>query len=155
MIDFVDLGIQELKMVLNWRNSSFVRKCMYSQGKISLEDHMEFIHGLQFSKEKQHMVVKKEGKYIGVVNFTNINRENKSSYLGLYANPFKRTAGVGKTLQETCLKYIFELLNLKKIKLEVFSDNIRAITLYERFDFKKTEVKSIDKKSVICMELVR
>jgi len=101
------------------------------------------------------MVVKKEGKYIGVVNFTNINREKKSSYLGLYANPFKRTHGVGKILQETCLKYIFEILNLKKIKLEVFSDNIRAITLYERFNFKKLKVKCIDKKSVICMELVR
>jgi len=51
LIDFVDLSIQELKMILNWRNDSFVRKYIYSQGEISLEDHMKFAHSLQFTKE--------------------------------------------------------------------------------------------------------
>jgi len=57
-------------------------------------------------------------------------------------------------LEEVCIKYVFDLLRLNKLKLEVFSDNLRAINLYEKYNFKEVGVKSINDKKVICMELI-
>ena len=99
------------------------------------------------------MIVKKDNNYLGIVDFTGIDFEKKSSDFGLYANPFEKILGVGKILEAVCLKYVFDLLKFKKIKLEVFSNNVKAIDLYKKFNFRKTGVKNINNKIVICMEL--
>jgi UDP-4-amino-4,6-dideoxy-N-acetyl-beta-L-altrosamine N-acetyltransferase len=156
LIDFVDLTLKEKLMVLNWRNSDEIKKWMYSQDVITIEGHISFIDGLRFSKERQYLLVKKENKYVGVVNFTSIDFfDTKQSYFGLYANPFEKMAGVGRVLEEVCIKYVFDLLRLNKLKLEVFSDNLRAINLYEKYNFKEVGMKNINDKKVICMELVK
>jgi len=71
----------------------------------------------------------------------------------LYANPFEKISGIGQTLGEVCLKYILDLLNLNKIKLEVFSDNVRALKLYKKYNFKGMGEKSVNDRQVICMQL--
>ena len=88
-----------------------------------------------------------------MVYFTKIDGINRESYFGLYANPFERMAGTGQTLGEVCLKYILDLLNLNKIKLEVFSDNVRALNLYKKYNFKDTGMKSVNDRKVVCMEM--
>ena len=142
-------------MVLGWRNHENIKKWMYLQDKISADTHFGFINELQFSKFQQYMVVKKDNNYIGVVDFTKIDDTNKECNFGLYANPFEKIAGIGQILGEVCLKYILDLLNLNKIKLEVFSDNIRALNLYKKYNFKNVGVKSVNNKHVICMELTK
>ena len=64
---------------------------------------------------------------MGVINFTSINFDKKQSYLGLYANLFEKITGIGRALEETCLKY----------------------------NFKEVGMKNINDKKVICMELVK
>jgi UDP-4-amino-4,6-dideoxy-N-acetyl-beta-L-altrosamine N-acetyltransferase len=54
---------------------------------------------------------------------------------------------------DTYIKYVFTILKLKKLKLEVFSDNQKALNLYEKFNFKETSKKIVNHKNVICMEL--
>jgi UDP-4-amino-4,6-dideoxy-N-acetyl-beta-L-altrosamine N-acetyltransferase len=71
----------------------------------------------------------------------------------LHANPVERIAGIGLTLGEVCVKYILDLVDLNKIKLEVFSDNARAFNLYKKYNFKDTGMKSVNDRQVICMEL--
>ena len=154
LIDFVDLTLKERLIALNWRNSDEIKKWMYLQNAISTKTHLDFIDELQFSKERQYLLVKKESNYVGIVNFTSINFDKKQSYFGLYANPFDKMKGVGQVLEEVCIKYVFDLLRLNKLKLEVFSDNLRAINLYEKYNFKEVGVKSINDKKVICMELI-
>ena len=155
LIDFVDLVQKEVLMVLGWRNHESIKKWMYSLDEISIDAHLGFIDELQFSKSRQYMVVKKDNKYVGVVDFTKIDGTNKECYFGLYANPFEKIAGIGWVLEEVCLKYILDLLILNKIKLEVFSDNVRALNLYKKYNFKRVGMKSVNDKQVICMELVR
>ena len=142
-------------MVLNWRNSDNIRKWMYSQDVISIEGHVNFIGNLLFSKDRQYLLVKKENNYIGVVYFTNIDFDKKSSCFGLYANPFGKMAGIGRVLEEICLKYVFDFLVLNKLKLEVFSDNLKVVNLHKKYNFKEVGMKNINDKKVICMELVK
>ena len=76
---------------------------MYVQDEISVDMHLGFIDELKFSKSRQYMVVKKDNKYVGVVDFTKIDGTNKECYFGLYANPFEEIAVIGRVLEEVCL----------------------------------------------------
>ena len=142
-------------MILDWRNSDNIREWMYSQDVISTKTHLDFIDELLFSKERQYLLVKKENNYVGMVNFTSINFDKKQSYFGLYANPFEKMAGIGRVLEEICLKYVFDFLVLNKLKLEVFSDNLKVVNLHKKYNFKEVGMKNINDKKVICMELVK
>ena len=154
LIDFVDMTLSEKQMVLSWRNDESIKKWMYNKDDISIENHLKYIASLESSKAKQYMIVKKDDKYIGVIDFINIDYENKTTDFGLYANPFEKIAGVGRILEECCIKYAFDILKLDKIKLEVFEDNEKAINLYKKYKFKESGEKMINDKKVICMELI-
>jgi UDP-4-amino-4,6-dideoxy-N-acetyl-beta-L-altrosamine N-acetyltransferase len=108
---------------------------------------------LNIDFSNQYLVVKQNDIFLGVIYFTNINKQFKECYFGLYANPFAKIPGVGSILEEICIKYVFDILKLKKLKLEVFSDNDRALNLYKKFKFKEISSKIVNNKKVICMEI--
>ena len=153
LIDFVDMSFEEIKMVLEMRNNKDIKKWMYNTDDIKLDTHLKFINTLIFDISKQYFLVKKDDQYIGVVDFTNIDNKNKECYFGLYANSFIKIAGVGRMLEEICIKYVFDILKLYKLKLEVFAENTRAINLYKKYKFYENDKKIVNKKEVICMEL--
>ncbi|MDD5157856.1 UDP-4-amino-4,6-dideoxy-N-acetyl-beta-L-altrosamine N-acetyltransferase [Sulfurimonas sp.] len=152
LINFIDLTLNEQKMVLVWRNHESVKKWMHDSQNITTKNHLKFIASLKMSKTKEYMVVKKNTDYIGVVDFTDINFAKKSADIGLYANPIDKIKGAGSMLLEVGLKYAFEVLKLKTLNLEVFIDNERAIGLYRKFNFKDSGKKVADGKSIICMK---
>jgi len=153
LIDFVDLSLEEKHMVLNWRNHNEIKKWMYSTHNIVLENHLTFIKNLVDKIDKQYIVVKKDDAYIGVIDFYDIDNSKKECEFGLYANLFEKIAGVGRILEEVCIKYAFDILKLNKLKLEVFEENEKAISLYKKYGFKQSGKKIINDKKVICMEL--
>ena len=56
---------------------------------------------------------------------------------------------------KVCLKHILDLLSLNKIKLDVFSGNVRALNLHKKYNFKRASIKNVHDKQVFCMELVK
>jgi UDP-4-amino-4,6-dideoxy-N-acetyl-beta-L-altrosamine N-acetyltransferase len=153
LINFIDLSYENKIMILNWRNHENVRKWMYDSIPITEEIHLSFINQLQNNIKNQYFLVKINNIDIGTIYFTNINTDKKECEFGLYANPFKKIMGIGKVLEDTCIKYAFDVLKLKKLKLEVFSDNQKALNLYKKFNFKEIDKKIVNNESVICMEL--
>jgi UDP-4-amino-4,6-dideoxy-N-acetyl-beta-L-altrosamine N-acetyltransferase len=150
LINFVDLTLEEKKMILDWRNNEDVRKWMYTQEKIKFEKHITFIDSLKLSKDKLYFLVKKDKENIGVIDFTQIIA-GKSLHMGIYTNP--NIKGNGKILLNTIIRYSFDNLKVKKIYSEVFSENYRAYDLYKNFNFKDISKKIINEKEVTCMEL--
>jgi UDP-4-amino-4,6-dideoxy-N-acetyl-beta-L-altrosamine N-acetyltransferase len=145
LINFTKLSLKDKKMILEWRNHKEIRKYMYNQDIIPLKEHLEYITSLKNSKDKIYFLVKKNGDYIGVIDFTKINID--SCHFGLYSKPDLK--GVGDTLIKTILDYAFNNLKIKTLKLEVLESNIRAIKLYKRFKFKEINTKN----GYIYMEL--
>ena len=127
---------------------------MYNQDNISLDEHLKFIQSLEFNPFKQYLMVKKDDSFLGVIYFI-FDYEKKESFFGLYANINLKIAGIGRILEKACIKYIFDIIELNKLKLEVFSDNKQVINLHKKFNFKKTGIKVVNNKEVICMELVK
>lgn len=151
LINFTDLSNDEKKIILEWRNNPNIKKWMYTQDDITLESHLNFIDSLKNSKEKLYFLVKKEDENIGVIYFTNLTK--KEVYFGLYANPTIKILGVGRILEEISIDFAFNSLNVSKLKLEVFEDNIQVINLHKKYNFKKIGEKFVNNNKVICMEL--
>lgn len=151
LIDFINMTLEEKKMVLSWRNHPSIKKWMYNSNDISLENHLAFIKTLKNSVDKLYFLVKQENIYIGVIDFTNIDNGSKSSEFGLYANIYLK--GKGKVLLNTICEYAFNSLNIKKLIAEAFIENKKAISLYKRFDFKEITKKIVNNREVIYMEL--
>ena len=150
LMNFTELTLEQKEMVLIWRNSSEIRKWMYNQEEIELNDHLNFIESLKSRKDKLYFLVKKDKEYIGVIDFTEIIEE-ESLHMGIYTNP--NIKGNGKILLNKIIEYSFDNLKVKKIYSEVFSQNNKAYELYEKYNFKDISKKTINNKEVICMEL--
>ena len=153
LINFVELNKDTQLKILTWRNHPSIKKWMYTNDDILIDNHVNFISSLKDARDKQYFLVDKEEQQIGVIYFTNIDKNKKECEFGLYANPFEKIAGVGQILEEICIKYAFDILKLKKLKLEVFSDNKKALNLYRKFNFKETDRKIVNDRDMICMEL--
>jgi len=149
--NFIDLSDREKLMVLDWRNNENIMKWMYGSDRIEQASHFEFIKSLRKDQERQYYIVVQDNINIGVIYFTNIG--SRSTEFGLYANPDTKIPGAGRILEKVCIAYAFDTLKVKKLKLEVFADNIQVINLHKKFNFKEVARKVVNKKEVICMEL--
>ena len=147
LVNFIDLNDMEKEMVLEWRNHKDIRKYMYNQETILLENHLKYIKLLKISKDKRYFLVKRDFDCIGVIYFTEIKKD--SCYFGLYSKP--NLKGVGDTLLKTIIDYAFNNLKIKTLKLEVLESNIRAIKLYKRFGF----IEKDRRDNIVIMELKR
>ena len=149
LINFIDLTLEEKKMILSWRNHPEVKQWMYSTKDISIENHLNFIESLKNITNKLYFLVKQDKEYLGVIDFTNINKDDCD--FGLYANI--NLKGMGKILLETIKNYAFNMLNVTILKAEVFKENKKAIYLYKQFNFIEVNNIIVNNKEVISMEL--
>lgn len=150
LINFVDLSMEEKKMVLMWRNNQFIKEYMYNKNDISLNEHLSFIDSLKESKNKLYFVVKDNNNYIGVIDFVEII-EKKSLSMGIYGNP--NIKGVGKKLLELIIYYSKNILNVEEVHAEVFERNIKAYNLYLTYGFKMIGKKEVCNETVKCLVL--
>ncbi|MGJ0308750.1 UDP-4-amino-4,6-dideoxy-N-acetyl-beta-L-altrosamine N-acetyltransferase [Aliarcobacter cryaerophilus] len=150
LMNFINIKLEEKEMILKWRNHPDIRKWMYNQDEIKLEEHLGFIDSLKSRKDKLYFLVKKEDEFIGVIYFTQlVNKE--IVHMGIYGNP--NIKGNGKILLNKIIDYSFNNLKVKRVFSEVFAENEKAYNLYEKFNFKDISEKTVNNKKVICMEL--
>ena len=151
LVNFIDLSLDEKKMILSWRNHPNIRKWMFTQEPISLDDHLNYLKTLSTKKDRVYFLVRKGGKPIGVINIMNIDMNTKKSKFGIYADPTLK--GVGKDLMDSMIDYAFNTLKVEILVSEVFEDNTPAIKLYKRYDFKEKMIKQVNGENIIHMEL--
>jgi len=72
LLNFIDLEQKEKEMILVWRNHPEIRKWMYNQDEIKLDEHLSFIDSLKARKDKLYFLVKKKDEFIGVIDFTQL-----------------------------------------------------------------------------------
>jgi UDP-4-amino-4,6-dideoxy-N-acetyl-beta-L-altrosamine N-acetyltransferase len=149
LINFIDLTLEQKKMILEWRNHPDVRKWMYTDNKISLINHLKFIESLKNTKDKLYFLLQNETESVGVFDFIDITKD--SCEFGLYANPNLRA--MGKIIMNEIIKYAFEVLKVSKLKAGILKDNKKAVSLYRSYCFQELDKNIINEKAVIYMEL--
>ena len=82
-------------------------------------------------------------------NLINIEKKLEYEILLIYVNEKKRNLGYATKLLSSIVKNL-EKKKLNKINLEVSSNNINAINLYEKLQFKKIGIR---KKYYLCKNI--
>jgi UDP-4-amino-4,6-dideoxy-N-acetyl-beta-L-altrosamine N-acetyltransferase len=147
LTNFIDLNNNQNDKILSFRNHDNIRKWMYNENIIVKDNHIKFVKELKNDDINKYFLVTQNNVNIGVICFNNIDYENSVTHFGLYANPFEKIVGVGRILKNVSIDYTFNILKLKTLKLEVFTDNMQVVNLHKKFNFK------VINKKVICMEL--
>lgn len=114
------------------------------------------------SDVKRFIIETKDGKPIGSISYRNYDVVNKVVTLGIHIGEKEYWGkGFGTDAIKAFVKYLFTHLDINRIELDTFDDNIRAIKAYQKCGFKiegvLREAKLIDGKfhDVIMMGLIR
>jgi diamine N-acetyltransferase len=102
----------------------------------------------------RYFLVKQKNNIIGSINFSEINFYNSVEF-GIYSNPFLQLKGAGRLLESAASQYAFIELSVKKIKLEVCSDNERAVHFYNKCGFELIEIKKVNHQNIMYMEKMK
>ena len=135
--DYTNLSLDEKRMVLDWRNSESVRKWMYNQEIISLEDHLRFIETLSEREDRYYwLVYSANGEPIGSCYMVDIDRKKDQAEFGLYMRPDSRVFGFD--FVRTCFYFYFVALDFNNIYCAVDARNRDAmsIDMFLGCDFK-------------------
>ncbi len=82
-----------------------------------------------------------EPRYIGGCGLNKIDWKNRVAQVGIFIGPeLYRGQGYGTDAMKVLLKFIFDQMNMNKVRLEVFSFNARAIKSYQKCGFVKEGV---------------
>ena len=84
-----------------------------------------------------HLVAVIEGKVIGTLGLMRgEGRRGHSATLGMAVHDAYAGRGAGTALMAAIMEQADRWLNIRRLELSVWTDNVRAIALYERFGFE-------------------
>jgi len=149
LINFTEMTYGDKMTVLSWRNDDRIRFNMYSTDIIEESAHLDFIESLRAATDREYFLVRQDGKPLGCIYFTDITEKN--AVMGIYAAPDVK--GAGRPLMDALLSYAFDCLRVEKVTSEVFADNERARSLYEKYGFTDVSEKTVSGRRVKIMEL--
>jgi UDP-4-amino-4,6-dideoxy-N-acetyl-beta-L-altrosamine N-acetyltransferase len=125
----------DLEMVLNWRNSDRIRANMYTDYVISLEEHLAWYERIKSDKTCIYLICEYQTKPIGLIYFTNIDKNNSKCYWGFYLGEIDAPLGCGIVMEFLALEYIFENRDIRKLCCGVLSFNDKVVKLHKKFRF--------------------
>lgn len=129
------MGHADLEQVLAWRNHPEVRRHMYTQHEIALDEHQGWFERTLLDPRKHLLIFESGGQPLGLVNFSELVSGVIADW-GFYAAP-DAPQGSGRRLGRTALDYAFTQLRLHKICGQVLAYNERSVRLHQALGFQQ------------------
>lgn len=130
----------DLALVLTWRNSTEVRRYMYTQHIISAQEHLNWFERCVNDNRNSLLIFEISDQPMGFVSFKVLGSGGIADW-GFYAAP-DAPKGLGRLLGTTALTHAFDHLALHKICGEALATNERSIRLHHSLGFKQEGVLS-------------
>lgn len=129
------------------------RRFFLSDSYISIQEQRKWFEKYRKADNDFMFVLEKSGKRAGAGGIYNIDKVQKEAEAGRFViDRNLQNQGLGKILLEKIEKLAFAELGLKKLRLEVFSDNKIAVNLYKAAGFAVKEAsKSAKGKEILLM----
>lgn len=139
MSEFAQTGIRpmregDLEQVLTWRNHPEVRRFMYTQHEISLDEHAHWFARMSQDPERNLLLFEIDTTPVGFINFHQIARGGIADW-GFYTAP-DAPKGTGRALGQAALKYAFEEIALRKLCAEALAFNECSIRFHLNLGFQ-------------------
>ena len=130
------LELNDIEMVRNWRNSDEVSKYMYTSPKITPEQQLEWFKKIENRTDCVYWIIEYDGKSVGLANLTGIDYNLYSCYWAFYIGDTSiRGAGIGSKVEYNVLGFVFEFMELHKLRCEVLITNPNVIKMHRGFGF--------------------
>jgi len=125
----------DLERVLAWRNHPDVRRFMYTQHEITLDEHQRWFERTLPDPKKHLLVFEVNHQPQGFVNFSEVENGGIADW-GFYAAP-DASKGSGRQLGRAALNHAFTQLKLHKVCGEALAYNERSIQFHQSLGFKQ------------------
>lgn len=132
---------EDLKKFHEWLNDPEVTHGLAMNFPLSMVDEENWFNGLaqrSLSEKPFSIEIKKskQWKLIGSCGFHAIEERNRSGEVGIViGDKSEWNKGYGAEVMTLLQQHGFETLNLNRISLQVYADNIRAVRSYEHAGF--------------------
>ncbi|WP_251551511.1 GNAT family N-acetyltransferase [Neobacillus muris] len=102
------------------------------------KDHEGFLEGISSDNDEYTFAIRLRDQplFIGSIAVYGVNWKNGTCFVGISIGPDYQGKGYGTDAMQTLVSFIFNYMNINKIKLHVFGFNQRAIRSYEKCGFK-------------------
>ena len=124
---------EDLPMVLAWRNHADVRRYMFTQHEIGLDEHRNWFAKASQDPSRCLLIVEEDKHAIGYVQFSKLEEGGVADW-GFYARP-DASKGTGRRLGTMALNYAFGSLKLHKICGQAIASNHASIAFHQRLGF--------------------
>lgn len=128
----------DLEQVLSWRNHPEVRRYMYTQHEISLEEHARWFARASQNPERHLLVFEMDTIPLGFINIHQIGNGGIADW-GFYTAP-DAPKGTGRALGEATLRYAFETVGLHKLCGQALAFNERSSNFHLALGFQSEGV---------------
>lgn len=151
----------DLEMVLNWRNSERIRSNMYTDHVINLDEHLTWYERIKDDKTCIYLICEYQHKPIGLIYFTEIDKNNSKCYWGFYLGELEIPLGSGSVLGFLSMEYIYEIIAIRKVCSEVLAFNEKSLNLHKKLLFQEEGIfrkhiyKNNEYQDVICLALFK
>lgn len=123
----------DLPMVLAWRNHADVRRYMFTQHEIGLNEHRDWFAKASQDPSRCLLIVEDAKQAIGYVQFSKIEDSGISDW-GFYVRP-DSPKGTGRKLGTMALNHAFGPLKLHKVCGQAIGGNRASINFHQRLGF--------------------
>jgi len=133
---------EEMGYVKDLINKSEIKKYL-SPGipfPYTLEDELKFYESISANNDTYTFAIeaKEDEELIGGCGINAIDWKNSTATVGIFIGKEGfLSKGYGTDAMKILINFIFNEMNINKIKLDVYSFNVRAINCYEKLGFKK------------------
>jgi UDP-4-amino-4,6-dideoxy-N-acetyl-beta-L-altrosamine N-acetyltransferase len=128
----------DLPMLLRWRNHPSIRRFMFTQHEISIEEHLNWFAKAGQDPRRHLLIVEESHRPIGYVQFNNVTAGGISHW-GFYACP-DAPKGSGKKLGSVSLNHAFSELKLYKVCGQAIDINEASQAFHQSLGFKQEGV---------------
>ena len=129
------MNLEDLLIVLSWRNHPEIRRYMFTQHSITADEHREWFLTRRNDATRRLMIVEDSESSIGFAQFNNVV-EGGSTDWGFYAKP-NAPRGVGRSFGATLLKFAFQELKVHKVCGQAIDCNTKSIEFHKRLGFSR------------------
>lgn len=125
----------DLKQVLAWRNHLEIRRFMYTQHEISLEEHTRWFTQASQNPEKHLLIFEIDENPCGFINIHQIAGGGIADW-GFYTAP-DAPKGTGKALGQAALKFAFSVIRVHKLCGQALAFNERSARFHLSLGFHR------------------
>ena len=137
MLSITDMTETDRDAIRHWRNQPDVAEWMYTNHEISETEHAAWFARHLHRDDEHYWVIRWDGRGVGVVNLTEIDRVNRTCSWGIYlADSTIRGTGAGAGATFLSIDFAFSQLGLMHVSASALALNIRAIDLYTNIGFR-------------------